>query len=695
MHRRYLITLATTGLAAAAPTKSESNRGDGDPAARHESSGALHDRVVEIVTASGSVIPENGGTSESVAPRGSNPRFSRVTQPDPPAVSKDGIVELFNASTALEAPVILDTPEALVTRVGDRARDRHAREGNFHAYDHYLSWYWEERTLALEIVDRVAKGGTDITFHYTTLAPLGAAEFRAFFRGLGTVAEYHHNVIAPRVGPNQYSATISNKLPENRPLRTGDQIEIEISQFLQAPANGRSNYYGTAILYVVGQGIVPWQGGGPLLDSVPLPESAWLGGRTTLPYQYSNEPGDRFKQTAGNIAPANIQPFMFGRRLHHTDFGDGSHSEPGNPAFSDHGGKLGPKFIGRSCVECHTNNGRALPPEPGEPMFKTVVKTGADAGGAPHPALGAVLQPRDVGGEPEAGASIAGYTIVEGHYADGAVYSLRQPNYHFERVAPEFFSARLAPPLVGMGLLEAVAESTILALADPDDANGDGVSGRPRTVIDPETGETRLGRFTAKAGKARLRHQIASALNTDMGIGTSVFPLPDGQGSGGAVELGEDELDQMTRYVALLGVGARRDLDSAPALAGERLFAAAGCIKCHSPELATSPFHPMAELRGQTIHPYTDLLLHDMGPGLADKMGEPGATGSEWRTAPLWGIGLTAGVSGGEAYLHDGRARSLEEAILWHGGEGEAAKEAFRTLSRHDREALVAFLKSL
>ena len=251
------------------------------------------------------------------------------------------------------------------------------------------------------------------------------------------------------------------------------------------------------------------------------------------------------------------------------------------------------------------------------------------------------------------------------------------------------------PPLVGLGLLEAVSEDTIMALADPDDSDSDGISGHIQTVLDPETGDRRLGRFTSKGGKARLSHQIAAALNTDMGVATTVFPLLDGATTNEAPELSAADLDRMTRYVALLGVGARRDLTNAQALQGEQLFESANCVKCHTPTLITSPFHPMTELRGQTIHPYTDFLLHDLGPGLADNMGEFNATGSEWRTPPLWNIGLTAGVSGGEAYLHDGRAQTLEEAILWHGGEADGAKEAFRTMSAWDRAALITFLKSL
>lgn len=637
------------------------------------------------------MILGDGGTKEFLLPMTHDQEFIRIAQ----LQVNTSIVPLFDASTLLEPPTTIDTIAALITLVADRARDRHAREGLFSAYDHYLSWYWEERTIAIEIVDRVAKGGTGITFNYTTLSPLSAPEFRAFFRGINTVAEYHLNLLAPLVGPNRYSATINAKLPENRPLQMGDRIEIEISQFIEAPAHGRNNYYGTAILYVVGQGVVPWQGVGPLLDSFPLPESAWLGGQTTLPYQYSNEPEHRFKQTAGNMAPTNAQPFMLGRRLHHTDFGNGAHSESGNPVFTDQMGKLGPKFIARSCVECHVNNGRALPPAIGGAMTRALVKVGSDHHGSPHPTLGAVLQPQSTGGPVEGSATISSYTIIDGQFGDGTPFALRKPNYTFQGVTPSHFSVRLAPPLVGLGLLEAVSEDTIISLADPDDADADGISGRIQTVLDPETGALRLGRFTGKGGKARLSHQIAAALNTDMGVTTAIFPILDGETTAQAPELSAADLDQLTRYVALLGVSARRDLANPQALQGEQLFTGANCVKCHTPSLTTSRYHPMTELRYQTIHPYTDLLLHDMGPGLADAMGELDAAGSEWRTPPLWSVGLTVGVSGGEAYLHDGRARTIEEAILWHGGEADGAREAFRTMPATDRAALIRFLQSL
>lgn len=603
------------------------------------------------------------------------------------------VVPLFDATTRLEPATTEDTPDALITRFADRARDRHAREAKFHSYDHYLSFYWEERTMEVEIVDRVAKGGKDITVNYTTLAPLGAPEFRAFFRGINTVAEYHFNHSAPLIGSNRYSASLKSNVAEKRPLQPGDRVEMEISQFLKAPKNGRKNYYGTTVLYVVGKGIVPWEGKGDRLDSFPLPEKAWLGGLTTLPYQYSSEPQHRFKQMAGNIAPISAQPFMLGRRLHHTDFGSGAHSEKGNPTYEEQHGKLGPGFVAQSCVACHVNNGRALPPEIGKPMHQTVIKVGADASGTPHPKLGTALQPQSTNGQPEAGATIASWRNIEGTFGDGTPFTLRQPVYAFAGATPGHFSVRLTPQLVGLGLLEVIDEADVLALAEANRKRDDGVRGRPQIVTD-ETGKPRLGRFGYKAGQPTVRHQVAGALNSDMGVTTSLFAKLD-DGTSGKPELGDADLANLTRYVSTLGVSARRDLDDAEAQRGEQLFAKANCTACHLPSFTTSKHHPLAELRAQKIQPFTDLLLHDMGPGLADSLSEHKATGAEWRTPPLWSIGLTAGVSGGEAYLHDGRARTLEEAILWHGGEAERAKEAFRTMNKADRTALVKFLKSL
>ncbi|MFP6621085.1 MAG: di-heme oxidoredictase family protein [Pirellulaceae bacterium] len=603
------------------------------------------------------------------------------------------VTPLYTARTQLEPATSIQTTDALITRVADRVRDRHAREDG--AYDHYLSWYWQERTVVIELIDRVAVGGKDITINITALAPLNRPDFRCFFRGINTVAEYHHNVATKSTGSNRYSTRVNYNNLERRQLKVGDRMEFEFSPFLLAPSNGRKNYYGTTMLYVVGQGIVPWYGQGEKLDSIPLPKQALLGGLGTLPYQYSNEPRHRFMQMATNIAPVSGQAFMLGRRLHHTDFSNGSHSEQPNPGYPEQSGKVGPGYVARSCIACHVNNGRALPPAINSPMRQSVVKVGADMIGTPHPTLGGSLQPASTDGDPETLVQIGDYSTVAGTYADGTPYVLRKPRYSFRGMAPSHYSVRLSPQLVGLGLLEAIAEKTVIAKADPGDGNQDGISGRIQVVTDPETGERRLGRFGYKAGQASVRLQVASALNHDMGVTTTVFPRLDGETGTGKPELADKELGLLTRYIATLGVSARRDLQDEQALAGERLFMKAGCANCHTTKFTTSPYHPFTELRNQTIRPYTDLLLHDMGAGLADNLAEEAASGAEWRTAPLWGIGLTTGVSGAEAYLHDGRARDLSEAILWHGGEGQGAREAFRTMPATERAALLKFLKSL
>ena len=615
--------------------------------------------------------------------------------------SKPTMVPLYDNATPLDPETIVETPTAIITRFADRARDRHAREDEFHLYDHYLSHYWDDRTAEIEIIDEVAKGGKKIRINVITQWKLGAPEFRAFYRGIGTVAEYHSNISLTR-DPNdvlKYNTELTTNSKENRDIKIGDRVEIEVSQFLDAPPEGRANYYGTAVLYIAGQGgLVPWEAHGIFgdgaterEDSYPIAAKGWLGGRTTLPYQYSNEPNFHFIQMAPNLAPQNGQVFVWGRRVHHTNFVTGAHDEPDNPIWTEMTGKAGTHYVNNSCVACHVRNGRALPPATGEALSQYVVKVG-DADGKPHPQMGRVLQPQSTGGSSEGSVAISGWTESNG---------LRSPKYAFSGgAAPAQFSARISPPLVGLGLLEAVPETAILDLADPDDANGDGISGRVHIVADLQTGVPRLGRFGWKAGKARVSHQVAGAFNTDMGVMTSILPSPDcgsaqtNCGASGS-EISDKNLQNLIDYIGLLGVSARRDLADPAALQGEALFTSAGCAACHIPTLTTGDRHPKAELRKQTIHPFTDLLIHDMGPGLADNLAEEGAAGSEWRTAPLWNIGLTARVSDGEGYLHDGRARTLNEAILWHGGEGAKAAEKFKAMSSADAGALIKFLKSL
>lgn len=617
--------------------------------------------------------------------------------------SKITLLPLFNSETELQPDVVVETDTAIITRYADRARDRHAREDEFHLYDHYLSDYWLHRTAQIEIVDKVAKGGTEILVNVTTQWRLESTNCRAFYRGIGTVAEYHSNQNMDRDpnNPLKYHTVFKGNPKENfRPIQKGDRMEIEVSQFLDKVPEGRNNYYGTVVLYIVGSGgLVPWESHGVFgdatterEDSYPIAQEGWEGGRVTLPYNESNEPNNHFIQMAPNLAPRNGQVFVWGRRLHHTDMITGKHDEPDNPVWDEMVGKAGVNYVSSSCTACHVGNGRGLPPAAvGSPLYNYVVKVG-DANGDPHPLLGRVLQPHATAGAAEGYVTLASWTEANG---------LRSPNYSFAGgPVPAQFSARVTPQLVGMGLLEAVPETEIQALADPDDLNGDGISGRVHIVKDLETGEPRLGRFGWKAGKARVAHQVAGAFNTDMGVMTSILPNPDcgsaqtNCGASGS-EVADTAFRNLVDYISLLGVSARRDLKDPAALRGEALFTSIGCAACHTTTLTTSAFHPKAELRNQTIHPYTDLLLHDMGPGLADNLAEEGATGAEWRTAPLWNIGLTAGVSGGEGYLHDGRARTLSEAILWHGGEGTGAMNKFKALPTADSDALIKFLKSL
>jgi CxxC motif-containing protein (DUF1111 family) len=294
-------------------------------------------------------------------------------------------------------------------------------------------------------------------------------------------------------------------------------------------------------------------------------------------------------------------------------------------------------------------------------------------------------------------------------YPDGTPYVLRRPSYEIAGPGPEVMAAlllspRVAPALIGLGLLEAVAEEEILARADPSDEDGDGISGRANPVWDLRTGRHALGRFGWKASQPTVLQQTAAAFSGHLGITSSLFPAEScaalqptcsAAPSGGQPELGERFLQDVAVHVGTRAVPARRLWEAAEVRRGERQFAALGCASCHLPALRTADDAAPAVLAGATIRPYTDLLLHDMGEALADQRPDFAASGREWRTPPLWGSGLVPTVNGHGEYLHDGRARSLEEAILWHGGEAEAARVAFMALRASERAAVLAFLRSL
>jgi CxxC motif-containing protein (DUF1111 family) len=300
---------------------------------------------------------------------------------------------------------------------------------------------------------------------------------------------------------------------------------------------------------------------------------------------------------------------------------------------------------------------------------------------------------------------------------DGSVVSLRKPSYSVDDLAygpldpHTTLSPRMTPPMIGLGLVEQIAPADILAHADPDDRDGDGISGRPNIVRDGQSGEPALGRFGWKAQTPSIREQAADAFAGDIGISTLDVPKSWGDCTGvekaclampngvqqrlGPVEAPPPVMDLVTFYSQNLAVPARRDLDKPDVLAGKRLFYEIGCISCHTPKFVTRRGTPNKAQAFQLIWPYSDFLLHDMGPDLADGQAVGEATGSEWRTPPLWGIGLTQTVNGNIFFLHDGRARTLTEAILWHGGEGQKARDRFAAADAADRDALVKFLESL
>ena len=369
---------------------------------------------------------------------------------------------------------------------------------------------------------------------------------------------------------------------------------------------------------------------------------------------------------------------------------------------------LGPMLNATSCGACHPQDGRGLAQVPGQDALGVLLRIGG-ADGSPDPTYGNQLQSNAIpGARPEATVSLT-YEAIPFTYPDGTGLTLRRPNYAAtdwslgDPMVGLKLSPRIGQQLPGLGLLEAVPDEAIVALADESDRDGDGVSGRPAWLVDA-AGARHQGRFGWKAAQASLADQTASAFANDMGITSTLAPqdamtatqqmhfghLPNG----GTPEISDDLFADVRFYLQTLAVPARRKASDKDVLAGKALFVQTGCAKCHTPVLQTGA-HSIASIANQKIRPYTDLLLHDMGTELADNRAEGAATGMEWRTAPLWGLGLVTTVSGRADLLHDGRARNAEEAILWHGGEAEKSRSAFASLSAAERTQVLAFLKSL
>ncbi|QJI44526.1 c-type cytochrome [Pseudomonas sp. ADAK2] len=387
---------------------------------------------------------------------------------------------------------------------------------------------------------------------------------------------------------------------------------------------------------------------------------------------------------------------------------------------------LGPLFNTNACQNCHIKDGRGHPPTPDAanavsmlvrlsiPDTPAYAKVIEHLGVVPEPVYGGQFQDMSVPGVVPEGKVRVDYTPVPIRFKDGTEVELRKPVLQITQLGygpmhPDTrFSARVAPPMIGLGLLEAIPDEAILANAAAQAKDKNGIAGRPNQVWDDAQQKTVLGRFGWKAGQPNLNQQNVHAFSGDMGLTTSLRPFddctdaqtackqaPNGNGPNGEPEVSDNILRLVLFYSRNLAVPARRDVSAPQVLAGKNLFFQAGCQSCHTPKYTTAANAAEPELANQVIRPYSDLLLHDMGDGLADNRTEFKASGRDWRTPPLWGIGLTQAVSGHTQFLHDGRARNLLEAVLWHGGEASAAQQQVLSFNAEQRAALLAFLNSL
>ena len=448
-----------------------------------------------------------------------------------------------------------------------------------------------------------------------------------------------------------------------------------------------------------------------------------LPGGTTTSQEAVN--GDAFSHSSANMSFERELDFKIGNGLFRRLWV----SAPSSTTSAD---GLGPLFNARSCQRCHLKDGRGHPPTSADdsavsmflrlsiPPQNDADSAALESGRAsiiPDPIYGGQLQDLAVPGLKGEGRMTIRYEDEPVTLSDGTVVTLRRPFYGIDDLGygpphPEIMmSPRVAPPMIGLGLLEAVYDADIESWADPDDADGDGISGRVNRVWDDQKETVVLGRFGWKAGQPTLLQQSIHAINGDIGISTPGLPFaagdctaaqtvcleaPDGNSKQhDGLEASAEMLQLITFYSRNLAVPARRALDDPQVLAGKQVFYEIGCAGCHRPKYVTRRDSLGEEQSFQLIWPYSDMLLHDMGEGLADNRPEALASGREWRTAPLWGIGLTETVNGHTQFLHDGRARSLLEAVLWHGGEAERARQKVVDLPAERREALLAFLRSL
>ena len=619
----------------------------------------------------------------------------------------------FKRTLGEAAPPVPDAPIETIAAL--RFRDRHENEWRF---DHYPAGYDIGRTFDLKIVDH----GDRLDFELTTApeVPVSGVDIK-WYNQSGEVGFCDRNISAISVrmdgGGGSFTSTIDN-------LVHGQRVDVEFTILAS------QTYYSEFIYYYVGDGRLQRESQHP---------SAYAAGDASIPVVTVKQ--FAFNQHALNLPPLELGAFMEGKVVFETRWDDGLLFNPptafdcnGGPVNFNMGvspvfepGLLGPQYTNNSCIECHMLDGRGMAPgSSADPLEDYAVRVSIPGlpGQAPqaHPLYGEQLDTKAVPGEtPEGNVAII-WEIVNGSFDDGTAYELRRPRYEFTELiygqigtnipgeaaadpaggpylGEAEVSVRIAPMLIGLGLLEAVDESEILAWADEHDTDGDGISGRANYVADIAAGQSALGRFGWKASQPDLRQQAASAFAHDMGMASALV-------GDGPVEVEPWALDSMVAYLRGLAVPPRENHLDPVAQQGKLLFETAGCIECHRPLMRTASDAEFAPYRDQLIQPFTDLLLHDMGEDLADGRPEFGASASEWRTPPLWGVGYVGHVLGTPAsafdpngnpaepnYLHDGRARSLLEAILWHGGEGSAARDMVLAMNAAEREALIEYVK--
>jgi CxxC motif-containing protein (DUF1111 family) len=450
--------------------------------------------------------------------------------------------------------------------------------------------------------------------------------------------------------------------------------------------------------------------GGPSATS----GSTGAGGSAPAPFEPGEErPGGdtsidardatSFLQPASNLSAERRGPFEAGLALFNVAWTLGGEVDRDG---------LGPTYVATSCRSCHFRGGRGAPPPPGEPMTTMLIRLSvpSDSGSAlvADPRYGDQIQTKAIPGVAAEGWFSVEYEPRAGAFADGTGYALLAPSYTAHDLAfgpltsGTRISPRVAQPMIGLGLLAAIRGEDLDAIADPDDTNGDGVRGRRNRLPDTHGG-TVSGRFGWKANQSDLEGQTAAAFLGDIGITSPLYPVDNcpsvqtgcAAAASATVDIDAVRLAAVVFFSHLIAVPYRPEAAEPEVLRGKALFSRVGCDRCHTPSFVTGPLPGFPELEGQRIFPYTDLLIHDMGPDLADERPDHEAGGRDFRTSPLWGVGVTNLVSMHSRLLHDGRARNIEEAILWHGGEAEAAREGFRGLSADERAALLRFVASL